>query len=214
MQKIGFITSTISEEQYVSSLQDKYRPVFAELRLRGLEGSLVAYDSEEPVDWGQYSMLVPSPALEYAHNYPALLSWLTRLEERQQEVLQNPIPVIRWNSHKSYLIALQQLGEIWIFQQSKVSRLDIYQGVRVPRTRLIEVGSSLEEVRRAVETLAVANAEIVVKPAVGASGKGTCKINTSKGFQSNIEALVGKTDIIIQVISPRSCLDSALKQHF
>ena len=120
MQKIGFITSTISEEHYVSSLQDKYRPVFAELRLRGLEGSLVAYDSEEPVDWGQYSMLVPSPAMEYTHNYPALLSWLTRLEEGQQEVLQNPIPVIRWNSHKSYLIALQQLGEIWIFQQSKL----------------------------------------------------------------------------------------------
>ena len=104
----------------MSSLQDKYRPVFAELRLRGLEGRLVAYDSEEPVDWGQYSMLVPSPALEYTHNYPALLAWLTRLEERQQEVLQNPIPVIRWNSHKSYLIALQQLGEIWIFQQSKL----------------------------------------------------------------------------------------------
>ena len=60
----------------------------------------------------------------------------------------------------------------------------------------------------------MANTEIVVKPAVGASGKGTCKLNTSKGFQSNIEALVGKTDIIIQVMFAPSCLNAALRQHF
>ena len=114
MQKIAFITSTISEEKEISSLRDKYRPVFEELLLRGLEGSLEAYDSEEPVDWSQYSMLIPSPALEYtgAHNYQALLSWLAKLETQQNSVLQNPAPVIRWNTHKSYLLALEQRGEL------------------------------------------------------------------------------------------------------
>ena len=111
MQKIAFITSTISEERELSSLRDKYRPVFEELLLRGLEGSLEAYDSEEPLDWSQYSMLIPSPALEYSINYPALLAWLSRLEEEKQELLQNPTPVIRWNTHKSYLLSLEQRGE-------------------------------------------------------------------------------------------------------
>ena len=116
MKKIAFIISALSpqhEERYMSSLQDKYRPVFEELHQRGLEGRLEAYNSQESVDWSQYCMLVPSPALEYtgAINYQALLSWLARLETGKMSVLQNPPEVIRWNSHKSYLLDLQQLGE-------------------------------------------------------------------------------------------------------
>ena len=83
MKKIAFIISAASpesEDGYMSRLRDKYRPVFQELLLRGLEGRLEAYDSEERVDWSQYRMLIPSPALEYANNYPALLAWVANME--------------------------------------------------------------------------------------------------------------------------------------
>ena len=114
MTRIAFIISAVSpqsEERHMASLREKYRPVFEMLLQRGVEGRLEAFDSQEGVDWSQYSMLIPSPALEYSHNYPALLAWLTRLEEVKEDLLQNPTPVIRWNTHKSYLLALEQRGE-------------------------------------------------------------------------------------------------------
>ena len=222
MTKIGFIISALSpqyEEQDLSSLQDKYRPVFEELLQRGLEGRLVDwYDREESVDWSQYSMLIPSPALEYtgAHSYQALLSWLARLETENKSVLQNPPEVIRWNTHKSYLLDLEQLGEFDIFRNEgiiflvkcprgkyllqQMSPVGICAGIRIPQTGLIQVGRSREEIRREVESLARTNTEIVAKPAVGASGRGTCKLNTTTGcLESTIEALGVDTDVIIQV---------------
>lgn len=188
MKKIAFIISAPGpqyEEQCMSRLREKYRPVFEELLQRGLEASLEAYDSEERMDWSQYCMLIPSPALEYSHNYQALLSWLASLETMEKSLVQNPTQVIRWNSHKSYLLALEQLG------------------VNIPRTRLIKVGASREEIRLEVESLASpATSEIVAKPAVGASGVGTCKLNLTAGWQSAIEALSGDGDVLIQEFIP------------
>ena len=117
MKKIAFIISAASpesEDGYMSRLRDKYRPVFQELLLRGLEGRLEAYDSEERVDWRQYRMLIPSPALEYAANHQALLAWLARVEKIKTTEVQNPVQVIRWNTHKSYLIDLEHQGEFSI----------------------------------------------------------------------------------------------------
>ena len=211
MKKIAFIISAPGpqyEEQCMSRLQEKYRPVFEELLQRGLEASLEAYDSEESLDWSQYCMLIPSPALEYSHNYQALLSWLASLETMEKSLVQNPTQVIRWNSHKSYLLALEQLGEVPIFRNLSLAEMyfggklsvDISSGVKIPRTRLIKVGASREEIRLEVESLAFpATSEIVAKPAVGASGVGTCKLNLTAGWQSAIEALSGDGDVLIQV---------------
>ena len=44
-----------------------------------------------------------------------------------------------------------------------------------------------------------ATSEIVAKPAVGASGKGTCKLNKTGSWESTIEALLVDSDVIIQV---------------
>ena len=117
MTRIAFIISAVSpqsEDRHMASLREKYRPVFEELLQRGVEGRLEAFDSQEGVDWSQYSMLIPSPALEYtgATNYQALLSWLARLDTQQKSLLQNPGDVIRWNTHKSYLLDLEHRGEL------------------------------------------------------------------------------------------------------
>ena len=64
----------------------------------------------------------------------------------------------------------------------------------------------MEERRKAVEALATAATEIVAKPAVGASGKGTCKLDITSAYQANIEDLVGQTDVLLQVHSIMSAI--------
>lgn len=65
----------------------------------------------------------------------------------------NPVQLMRWNSNKKYLLTLQD------------------QGIAIPRTQMIESATDLAQVMEAwdVETA-------VVKPTVGASGKGVDKI--------------------------------------
>ena len=45
---------------------------------------------------------------DYAENYDEFLSWLDRVEDEVTVV--NPVPVLRWNSHKRYLLDLERAG--------------------------------------------------------------------------------------------------------
>ena len=59
-------------------------------------------------DWPAYGLAWIRTPWDYAENYGEFLSWLDRIEGEVTVV--NPVPVLRWNSHKSYLLDLERAG--------------------------------------------------------------------------------------------------------
>jgi hypothetical protein len=66
----------------------------------------VAWNSD--AHWPAYGLAWIRTPWDYAENYDEFLSWLDRIEDEITVV--NPVPVLRWNSHKGYLLDLERAG--------------------------------------------------------------------------------------------------------
>jgi len=60
------------------------------------------------VDWSRYGLAWIRTPWDYAEHHDAFLSWLDGIEDDVTVV--NPVPVLRWNSHKGYLLDLARAG--------------------------------------------------------------------------------------------------------
>jgi glutathione synthase/RimK-type ligase-like ATP-grasp enzyme len=115
----------------------------------GASAEIVDWDDHE-VDWARFDLALLRSAWDYTERLPQFLGWVERTAART--LLINPVPVVRWNSDKHYLLELAR------------AQLPV-----VP-TRIAEAGSSARPVLE--EFLAQhADAELVVKPAVGAGSR-------------------------------------------
>ena len=115
----------------------------------GASAEIVDWDDHE-VDWARFDLALLRSAWDYTERLPQFLGWVERTAART--LLINPVPVVRWNSDKHYLLELER------------AQLPV-----VP-TRIAEAGSSARPVLE--EFLAQhAGAELVVKPAVGAGSR-------------------------------------------
>jgi glutathione synthase/RimK-type ligase-like ATP-grasp enzyme len=108
-------------------------------------------DWDDPdVDWERFDLALLRSAWDYTERLPEFLAWVERTCALTK--LQNPVPVVRWNSDKHYLQALASLG------------------LPVVPTRIAEGRSPARPVLE--EFLGEhAAAELVVKPAVGAGSR-------------------------------------------
>ena len=115
----------------------------------GASAGIVDWDDAE-VDWARFDLALLRSAWDYTERLPQFLAWVEHTAART--LLINPVPVVRWNSDKHYLLELER------------AQLPV-----VP-TRIAEAGSSARPVLE--EFLAQhAGAELVVKPAVGAGSR-------------------------------------------
>jgi len=115
----------------------------------GASAGIVDWDDAE-VDWARFDLALLRSAWDYTERLPQFLAWVEHTAART--LLINPVPVVRWNSDKHYLLELAR------------AQLPV-----VP-TRIAEAGSSARPVLE--EFLAQhAGAELVVKPAVGAGSR-------------------------------------------
>jgi glutathione synthase/RimK-type ligase-like ATP-grasp enzyme len=65
--------------------------------------------SDPAVDWQQYDLAVLKAPWDYFDRFPLFKQWLLRMEQLQVKLL-NPVPVVRWNSDKHYLHAIEEAG--------------------------------------------------------------------------------------------------------
>jgi hypothetical protein len=68
----------------------------------------VAWDNPS-VDWTLFDGIILRSTWNYPQHYSAFLSWLTHVESIQANIFNHP-SVLRWNSHKSYLLELAAKG--------------------------------------------------------------------------------------------------------
>jgi len=149
-------------------------PLRGALAAAGLRADTLAWD-DPAVDWSATALCLLRSTWNYVHNLDAFLAWTERCAVATQ--LWNPPPIVRWNSHKSYLLDLQA------------------RGLPVVPTRLVRCGARLD-VR---ETLGVWPAA-VIKPAVGAGSFETIRISGDDlaASQAYADRLTGQGDVLAQ----------------
>lgn len=146
------------------------------LRRAGVDTDVAVWD-DPSVDWADTPVTVVRSVFDYHLRREEFIPWVDRVEPLTS--LQNPPEIIRWNSHKSYLLRLAKDGfptlpTTWIPRGHPVDLRDVL------------IGQSWHEA--------------VVKPAVGASAHGTMKVTDDNldEAQAHLNGLVQHEDVLVQ----------------
>lgn len=110
--------------------------------------------------------------------------FLRKMEEisRSGTRLLNPLEILRWNSHKSYLLELEA------------------QGVPIVPTRLLRAGDSLAETEAAISRWNTP--EWIFKPAVSATSEGLIRVKRYQLSAALLQSQASGRDFLIQPFLP------------
>jgi glutathione synthase/RimK-type ligase-like ATP-grasp enzyme len=153
-------------------------PLHAALAAAGVPAVTRAWD-DEGVDWAGARGCVLRSTWDYHERAEEFLRWAASVATMTP--LWNPLPVVRWNSHKGYLVELAS------------------RGVPVVPTRLLRRGSSvvLSEVAEHWE-------DVVIKPAISAGSFLTIRVARAafpRG-QAHLDAQLPLRDMMVQPYFP------------
>lgn len=152
-------------------------PLLEALAAAGHEASLVPWDDPD-VDWGRYDAVVIRSTWDYHTRRDAFVAWARAVGAVTR--LFNDAEVVRWNTHKSYLLELEE------------------RGAPIVPTAWLARGDRVD-----LAALAAARGweEVVLKPAIGAGGDGIEQLPASRG-QSALDALCDTGDVLVQPFLP------------
>jgi glutathione synthase/RimK-type ligase-like ATP-grasp enzyme len=131
------------------------------------------------VDWSGFDLAVVRTTWDYVDDRDAFVAWAQRTTG-QVELL-NPAEVLRWNTHKSYLLELEERGA------PVVPTAWLARGDRV----------RLDELCRARDWV-----EVVVKPTVASGSAGVLRVGPSRqdreDGQAHLDGLLTSGDVMVQ----------------
>jgi glutathione synthase/RimK-type ligase-like ATP-grasp enzyme len=149
----------------------------AALTERGVETAIAPWGSDASMAGG---LIVIRTTWDYTDDRDAFLAW-GRLADTKG-VLLNPLDVIVWNSHKSYLLDLA------------------YAGVPMIPTALVPRAASVADQRDVLEEY---EGEIVIKPAVSVGAIGALRaVASSPEAAAHLAARVDLGDVLVQPFEP------------
>lgn len=133
------------------------------------------------VDWSAFDVAVVRTTWDYHHARDEFIAWAARVATSTS--LWNPPDVLRWNTHKSYLLELEERGA------PVVPTAWIAQGDRVELDRLLDARGW---------------PHAVVKPAVsnGSAGLRRTTPEDPAGAQAHLEDAVAAGDVMVQPYLP------------
>jgi O-ureido-D-serine cyclo-ligase len=155
-------------------------PFAAVLRERGHTVEAPVWD-DPAVDWASFDAALLRSTWDYFQRLPEFLAWAERAA--RATTLWNPLPVVRWNTHKGYLGELVARGA------------PVIPTAFVPRGGHVDLDALLEE---------RGWPEAVVKPSVSADGFGTVRVgqdNREEG-RAHLRALLAARDVMVQPYLP------------
>jgi glutathione synthase/RimK-type ligase-like ATP-grasp enzyme len=143
----------------------------------GARAETRAWD-DPAVDWRAADLAVIRSTWNYVRNHQAFLAWVDRCAAQTR--LWNPPQVVRWNSHKGYLLELAA------------------RGLPVVPTRLVHRGSEA----RLVDLMEWD--EVVVKPAISAGSFGTVRVKRDEldRGQAHLASMLRDHDMMVQPYFP------------
>lgn len=173
--RVGVVTGERKPE-----LTPGARDLVAEFERRGATAGPVLWTGDE--DWAAFDVLLLRSCWDYHEAIDAFRAWLDAVEAADVAVL-NPVSVLRWSVHKSYLSDLAGAG------------------VPVLPTAVVERGSG-----RSLPAVMDEHgwSEAVVKPAVGTSSAGTWRVSraAAPACADRFRAAVAGGDVLVQRFAP------------
>lgn len=146
---------------------------------RGIDTQPLMWD-DPAVDWSRPLVSIIRSMGDYYLQRAAFLEWAQRVS--QLHTLWNPFPLLRWNTHKSYLHDLEERGV------PIIPTFSFAQGSSVNLAQLMEVHGW---------------SEVVIKPAVSANAYGTVLIEGSAiEGQWYLDHMLTIHDMLIQPYIP------------
>ena len=147
----------------------------AGLRERGHEPVEIAWDGDGSLDG--VAALVLRSCWNYHERPGAFLGWIERAARGRRLI--NPPQVVRWNIHKSYLLALEA------------------GGTPIVPTALIERGGATPALAAAIVNRF---GDVVIKPAIGAGSAGTRRFGREEhgAAADYLTRLAGRGDTLVQ----------------
>lgn len=151
------------------------RPLLAALEARGASARVEPWDADDDLaGWSDADLVAVRTTWDYTDRRDEFLAWAGRVAG--VAVLQNPLAVLEWNSHKRYLLELADAG------------------VPVVPTRLVPAGSEPGPLSACRPEF---RGRVVVKPAVSAGGRGTHR-GLGPELDEALAALVAAGDALVQ----------------
>jgi len=93
--------------EHLPDLDPDSRLLLEPLAAEGVEARAVAW-SDPRADWSAFDAIVVRSTWDYFHREEDFHAWLGHVEPLAPVV--NPVPVLRWNAHKTYLRDLAERG--------------------------------------------------------------------------------------------------------
>ncbi|WP_047861885.1 ATP-grasp domain-containing protein [Archangium gephyra] len=162
-------------------LTEDDRRLLEPLRARGLRPHIVRWDDPDE-DWRGYRLVLVRATWDYFLKPVEFLAWLERVSSLV-EVL-NPPDVLRWNSHKSYLLELAGKG------------VPVTPTALCPRGRAASLPALVAERGWGA---------VVVKPAVSGGGRLTRRFEPARladEGQAHLETVLAEGDALVQPFLP------------
>ena len=149
-------------------------PLEAAVAARGLRATTRAWD-DPGMDWADARLCVIRSTWNYVQHYQRFLGWAEACARVAR--LENSWPVVRWNSHKSYLLELAA------------------RGLPVVPTELVRRGGSAD-----LEAAMAAWGELVIKPAVSVGSIDTMRAGRARLLEArrHLEGLAARGDVLVQ----------------
>lgn len=169
------MTIALATSSELPDLHEDDDALVAAFRAAGLAAVPRVWDDPE-VDWAAHDLVLIRSTWDYDRRRDEFVAWAERVESATQ--LWNPADVVRWNSHKSYLLELEERGApivptAWLGQGDTVD-LDAL---------LADRGWD----------------EAVIKVCVGAGGRGMQRVRRGDpAGQGALDALVATDDVMVQ----------------
>lgn len=144
-------------------LDEDEPPLHLAFQKAGCEVEIAEWDDPK-VDWGAFDVALLRSAWDYCERIGEFLAWVERASQVTHVL--NPLPLVRWNTDKHYLAQLAASG-----------------AAVVPSTFVEPGGDPAVALRRFLDTNP--QAELVVKPAIGAGSR-----DTQRHLRSEFDAAV------------------------
>jgi glutathione synthase/RimK-type ligase-like ATP-grasp enzyme len=169
------MTLVIATSDEFPELDPDSRLLLPELDERGIDYEIAIWN-DSAVDWSSYDAILIRSTWDYFHHARDWAAWLDKVESLGVPML-NPLRVIRWNSHKSYL---QQLA------QADVPVVDtvMTQG---------DTGADLADLMRGAGW-----EDAIVKPAIDGGAARLFRVRDVDDAQARFDELVAQGDVLVQ----------------
>ena len=165
------------------------RPFHAALRARGIDAIEAVWD-DPAIDWASFDAVVIRTTWDYQEKRDAFVAWAERLPVP----LHNPVDIVRWNTHKSYLRDLEA------------------RGVPIVPTEWLDRGTA-PDIASICERRGWRRA--FLKPCVGATSRETLRFDLGDpNAQAHVDRLLPYEDLMLQPYLSRVESDGELSAIF